>query len=121
MKIYLAGPIEGTTWRIKVEKFFKEFKNVEIFNPRRFEIKGMNHYDLINLDLQYILRSDIVLANITRLSAGTSMELVYSRQFKKETHLICKKALLSPWHLGHSDFVYSDLQKALTVLKENCK
>lgn len=84
-KLYLAGPINGCTdeecsgWREKVKKELSD--KYEIFDPFKRDYRGVEniHYkQIVEEDLDDIIKCDIMLANCFKPSAGTSGEVVYA-------------------------------------------
>ena len=113
-KIYLAGPIDRKShkWR---KEMMKEFgvRGHRPINPEETEVDWQHPSGIVNLDIALIKNSDLVLANITKLSAGTSMELVYAHRYRKPVVLVCPEKFLSPWHSYHSTFIVEELSDAL--------
>ena len=115
MKIYLAGPIRDYSykWRGKATKKLGDL-GFTVRNPEVIENKvGVN---VVPFDIATIKSCDIVLANITELSVGTSQEMVYAHQFNKIVVTICPDALYSSWHEYHSSFLCQTLKEAYPIL-----
>jgi len=108
--LYLAGPLPSkSAWRAYVtSKIATEFS---VINPEIIEVK--DNYNIVNVDKHYIGKSDIILANITGLSVGTSMEIIYAHSLNKYVITVCPDHFLSPWHVAHSTIVLPDLDLAL--------
>ena len=64
----------------------------------------------IELDKVDIVRSDIILANITKISAGSMMELLYAWTNGKLIVCVFPPGNgLSPWIRYHSHHIFSNL------------
>ena len=75
-----------------------------IFNPEEFE----NTYSpatIVNYDKSIIIKCDLLIADITRLSAGTSMEILFAWQNNIPVMLIANKEINNPWLIYHSSFI----------------
>jgi len=71
----------------------------------------------IKRDLEDIDKSDLLIAYLPKLSAGTCMELFYAKMKGKKTITICKIKNPSPWIVAHSDFVVKDMRELEELLK----
>jgi len=105
-KIYLAGPIPTqNNWRENITKDLLKINNdLIIFNPEEFE----NTYSpatIVNYDKSIIIKCDLLIADITRLSAGTSMEILFAWQNNIPVMLIANKEINNPWLIYHSSFI----------------
>ena len=89
-----------------------------VYNPEKFE----NTYSpstIVNYDKSIIKQCDLLIANITRLSAGTSMEILYAWERDIPVLLIANKEINNPWLIFHSSFIVKDLKEAVDVIKNN--
>lgn len=128
LTIYLAGPIGNQTdaecndWRDYVTKELGH--GYEIRNPMVRDYRGQYtevHMapEIVELDKRDIDCSDIVLANITRHSTGTAMEMLYSWERQKVIIAIANEGVnLSPWHIYHSTRIVYSVDEAITWIKE---
>ena len=115
MRVYLAGPIRDYSykWRVKATKKLIKLGFTPI-DPEIIENKiGVN---VVPLDIATIKSCDIVLANITELSVGTSQEMVYAHQFNKVVVTVCPETLYSSWHDYHSSFICESLKEAYPII-----
>jgi nucleoside 2-deoxyribosyltransferase len=120
MKIYLAGPIPTqNNWRDIISKKISQINSdVTIYNPENFE----NTYSpatIVNYDKSIIKNCDLLIANITRLSAGTSMEILYAWERDIPVLLIANKEIKNPWLIYHSSFIVKNLKEAIDVFENN--
>lgn len=114
-RIYLAGPIPTQEeWRKIVKEELSDL-DFHFFDPEEIESE---EYNVVNTDLALIRRSDLVLANVTRWSTGTPMEIVYACMDRVPVLLICPYDLLSPWHEHHATRIVGTLGEAIKLLKE---
>lgn len=118
MKIYLAGPIPTQKkWREKITKeLIKCNKNLIIYNPESFE-NTQSPMTIVNYDKSIIRNCDLLIANITRLSAGTSMEILYAWERDIPVLLIANKEEANPWLVFHSSFIVKTLDEAIELFK----
>ena len=120
MKVYLAGPIPTQKkWREKITQSLKELNHeIIVFNPENFE----NTYSpatIVNYDKSIIKKCDLLIANITRLSAGTSMEILYAWERDIPVLLIANKEIKNPWLIHHSSFIVKNLEEAVNILNNH--
>lgn len=142
--VYLAGPMQGCTdgeandWRnyimtnmvdyvlhpspqgppIKIPKHRYYFLNPMARDYRHLvndheKLKAVCP-EIIELDKRDIDRSDIVVANVFKQSAGTSMELLYAKERGKIIVVIVPKDQpLSAWVAYHSTHICYSLNEAI--------
>jgi len=120
--VYLAGPIESCTdkenygWRI----FAQRFLDRPVIIPDVVKEESDDYMNSIIIpDKKLILSSRVVLANCWKISAGTSMEILFAWEKKIPVitigdHLIS----INPWISGHSTHVMKDLSYACTFINE---
>lgn len=127
LTIYLAGPIndcsneECNNWREHITSNL--LGNYAFRNPMDRDYR--EQYTLINmspeiveLDKRDIDLSDIVIANITKHSAGTAMEMIYAWERQKVIVAIANPGVkLSPWHIYHSTKIAYSLDEAVSWIK----
>jgi nucleoside 2-deoxyribosyltransferase len=65
----------------------------------------------IQRDLEDIEKSDLLVAYLPKLSAGTLMELFYARQKGKITVIITRLKNLSPWIIVHSNLIFKTVKQ----------
>lgn len=90
MKVYLCGPINGCTdeecinWRQTASESLVK-AGIEILDPtvrdyRNCVLTKKEIHEVIQKDILDIEQSDLILANIPKISVGTSMELWVANQ-----------------------------------------
>lgn len=102
--IYLAGSMSNVerpnVWRRRVER---NYPNFTYYNPCDFEVAGMTPNELVKTDIDYIKKSDILLARIwDEYTAGTVMEIQFAHNIGVKT-IVMINFEPSPWILAHSD------------------
>lgn len=122
-KLYLAGPIldcnsaEARDWREDVKKQLGDV--YEIGDPHDWTPEDKSkpdfHHELVNRDLDYIRSCDVVLAYTWKASPGTSMELVYAKQFGVMSIVVDKTE--SPWIKAHADIMCVNMAVAISLLR----
>lgn len=75
--------------------------------------------DFIRRDLEDIGKSDVLIAYLPRLSAGTCMELFYAKLKGKKTICIHQNENPSPWIIFHSDIILKNMNELEGVLKHS--
>lgn len=115
--IYLAGPINKgeNNWRTK---YFSDGQ-FNVVDPSSYFYE--DPYKLVETDLSYIEKCDIIFAYCPVYSPGTSMELVYASVYKKPIVLIVPKSNKSPWYDVHSTYQFSQFRQGLSKLKSLIK
>ena len=114
MKVYLAGPINGCSdgecvnWREQVKSWVHP--QIEILDPMERDYRGIemdNIEDIIHSDKKAIHSSTFLLANVTRPSAGTSMEIFWAWSLGIGTYAFTDgdPNLVSPWIAYHCRFI----------------
>lgn len=93
MKIYLSGSVpkgdkeaEGyVDWREQYAEALEQYiDDVELFDPNVFYNLEGDSLAVAGADCWYIQQSDLVIINAsTKLGAGTSMEMVIAKYFKR--------------------------------------
>jgi len=123
--VFIAGPIQGVEDKQEYRKVLKkllEAHGYRVVDPWEREKvlykaeepgwwKEVPPRDFIKRDLEDIDRSDILLAYLPLLSAGTCMELFYAKMKGKRTIVICELKNPSPWILVHADELYGSIEE----------
>ncbi len=121
MKVYLAGPINGMSdemaksWRGTAREMLEK-RGLEILDPMVRDYRGkeeLNIEALVEQDKRDIDEADAILANVWKVSAGTSMEIFYAWSLGKPViTLITPGSRPSPWVSYHSTYVTTSLLDA---------
>jgi nucleoside 2-deoxyribosyltransferase len=120
--IYLAGPINGCNdtecndWRAKAKSHLSD--RYIILNPMNRDFRGKEDIsikEIVEGDKLDVLKADIILADCSRNSAGTSMEVLLAWQNQKT---VITFGGLSPWIKYHSTYYVETLNDALTVIDD---
>jgi len=100
MKIYLAGSIpkgteeekEFVNWRFKYKEILESFLDAEFIMPNAGDMDESDFLLIVGKDSKSIKSSDLVIVNAEeRLGAGTSMEMVIAKHFKKPVITVMPK------------------------------
>lgn len=131
-KAFIAGPIQGMegkqSYRDRISKILIQcgyepvdpWSREKVIYAAKDWLAVKRDMPFIRRDLEDIKRSDILVAYLPKLSAGTCMELFYAKLMGKKTVCICRLRNPSPWIIAHSDILIrriSDLKGALENLK----
>ena len=134
MKVYLAGPINGCDdatakdWREYTKQKLHPL-GIETIDPMRRDYRGVEmekFVEIVEGDKKDIDESDVVLANASVPSAGTSMEILYAWE---SAAYVSKDLLIisifstpgknpSPWVVYHSDKVVRSLDEAIQAIQQ---
>jgi nucleoside 2-deoxyribosyltransferase len=124
--IYLAGGImnlttdEANNWRLESEN---ELKNkFKILNPMRRNFRDcefQSQNEIVQLDKNDIVNSDILLVNGTKPSWGTAMEILFAFERHKIVVVFTGDEFgkTSPWVAFHATRVTKTLQEAIDYIK----
>lgn len=116
--IYLGGPInncsdtEAIDWRAYCKETYGAYFN--FLDPMKRDYRGIqkqSYREIVELDKIEIRNSDIVLANCSLPSAGTSMEIFYAHSLGKIVVSVLDYAS-SPWIRYHSTTVQPSIDDA---------
>ncbi len=118
MKVYLCGGINGLSdadckdWRV----YAKKHLTGETIDPMRRDYRGREaeHVnEIVNLDKIDVLECDIVLANASKPSWGTAMEILFAWMNGKPVVSVVPDGPVSPWVKKHSTMVLQSLDEAI--------
>ena len=100
MKIYLAGSVpkgeaeekEFSNWRLRYKQILEKILDAEFIFPMSGDMDESDFLLIVGKDSKSIKDSDLVIVNAEeRLGAGTSMELVIAKHFKKPVITVMPK------------------------------
>lgn len=120
--IYLAGPIHGCTdeeafgWRAQVKEALAG--SYDILDPAERDFRGREEEcveDIVEGDKTQISLSDILLANLWKLGAGTCMEILEAWDHEMPVIVVAQKPV-SPWIAYHARIVES-IDEAIELLR----
>lgn len=128
--IYLGGGImdlsvnESNGWRINATKQLE--KEFNILNPMRRNFRDcefQSQNEIVQLDKNDIINSDILLVNGTKPSWGTAMEVLFA--FEKHKIIVTftgdSFGKTSPWVVFHSTRITKTLNEAIQYIKKQMK
>ena len=132
MKVYLAGPINGCddatakNWREYVKEKLHPL-GIETIDPMDRDYRGVEmekFKEIVEGDKADIDNAQVVLANASVPSAGTSMEILYAWENNRYRNKIMVIVSVfstpnknpSPWIVYHSDRVYATLGEAISCI-----
>lgn len=125
MTVYLAGPIFGCGdkecrgWRDQATHFLG--CAIKTLDPMRRDYRGReaaNATDIVLDDLRDMLESDVVLANVSRPSWGTAMEIAIASRAGKVVMGFGASEPISPWLTHHCTFIHADLEAVCQQVME---
>ena len=128
--LYLAGPINGCSdgeandWRTEVKERLSDC--YEFLDPMRHDYRGKEMEPgiaekIVGNDMQDIYSSDVILANCSKPSAGTSMEIYHAFDQLDKPVIVVAPAPISPWIKRFSTFQCTNLGAAITYLRTTAK
>jgi nucleoside 2-deoxyribosyltransferase len=119
MTVYLAGPIfvcsddECRRWRERAMHLLGGA--IKTLDPMRRDYRGRESgmaKEIVMGDLKDIDQCDVVLANVSRPSWGTAMEIAIASRADKPVVAFGVTKAVSPWLLYHCDAIHADLEAA---------
>ncbi len=119
MTVYLAGPIFGCDdaecrqWRDQAKHLLGG--SIKTLNPMRRDYRGREDDaagEIVRGDLADIKECDVVLANVSRPSWGTAMEIAIASRAGKPVFAFGASDPISPWLTHHCECIFVDLQQA---------
>ena len=119
MTVYLAGPIFGcsdsecSAWREKARYLMGG--SIKTLDPMRRDCRGRENDaadEIVRGDLADIKECDVVLANVSRPSWGTAMEIAIASRSGKPVFAFCAAQPVSPWLTHHCEQIFADLEQA---------
>ena len=123
MRVYLAGPIfqcedhECIHWREQAKQLLNGHQAVDPMDRDYRGVTDENHRRIVEEDKALIDSCDILLVNHLKTSVGTSMEIFYAWENKKDVIVISQNGQNSPWLLYHSDKIFDSLDAAASYIK----
>ena len=121
--IYLAGSINGCSdsecndWRSEVKRHYPNTIDPMVRDYRGKELEC--YKEIVELDKQDILNSDVVLVRYVKPSVGTSMEILFAHLNNKPVVVWTDpNTPISPWLLYHSRFIAFTLTDSLILISE---
>lgn len=121
MRVYLAGPINGTTdeeangWRARVKEFLPD-----VLDPMDRDYRGKEDEsvtDIVEGDKRDINSADVVLAYCPQPSVGTSMEILHCWTIGKPCVVVVPEGSpCSPWLRYHATVVVDSIEAGLQAL-----
>jgi nucleoside 2-deoxyribosyltransferase len=119
LTVYLAGPIFGCTddecraWREQAKYFLGGA--IKTLDPMRRDYRGReaaSAAEIVHGDLADIEQCDVVLANVSKPTWGTGMEIAHAHMLGKPAFAFGATNPASPWLLHHCHCMHADLEAA---------
>ncbi|MEM3437551.1 MAG: nucleoside 2-deoxyribosyltransferase [Nitrososphaerales archaeon] len=128
MKIIVCGAIvnKGISKIRKVQSLLKE-KGFHVIDQisdgdyskiKDFRDKKNLAEEIVKHDLDFIKKSDIVVALIDKPSFGVAMEIYFAKAISKKVIIMSKKSVPSPWPIAFSDKIVRDEEQLMLALRE---
>ena len=90
-----------------------DYSNVNDFRRRRRLSRR-----IVQHDLAFLNRADVIVALANRPSYGTAIEMFLANKARKPVILFSRKRLPTPWPINFSDFVVGSEDALIKVLRE---
>jgi len=74
--------------------------------------------EIIKHDLDFIKKSDLVVALIDRPSYGVAVEIYFAKMMGKKVITMSKRRIPSPWPIALSDRIINNEEQLVSALKE---
>jgi nucleoside 2-deoxyribosyltransferase len=123
--LYLAGPIfqcfdhECVDWRKEIKRLLHGYN---FFDTMDRDYRGVTDQfvnEIVEGDKEDIDKADILLVNFVKPSVGTSMEILYAWERKKEVLVVTENNQISPWLIYHSTKIFKNIQEVVDYLKSS--
>ncbi|MBI5355807.1 MAG: hypothetical protein HZB68_05120 [Candidatus Aenigmarchaeota archaeon] len=73
---------------------------------------------IVNHDLEYVDKADVLVVIFNGPSYGTAMEMYYAKQKGKKIVLLAEKEIATPWPVHFSDYVVKSQDELFRVLRD---
>jgi len=108
----LARALNGFTVIDHISKDM-DYSGIEDFrNKKKLAQKIVNH------DLDFIKKSDVIVAISDSPSYGTAIEMFVAKESGKKVILFSEKEIPTPWPIAFSDYIVKSDKDLILVLKE---
>jgi len=122
--VYLAGPINGRSDADCMDWRREAFRRLECgtFDPMVRDYRGRElepgiAAEIVELDKKDIDNCDLLLVYFDKPSVGTSMEVFYAWERRKEVVVVnASGKALSPWMIYHSTYQVDSLDQAIDLI-----
>lgn len=126
MRIYLSGPIFGCNdWEMHnfrdLMKFVLKKPKYTLFDPtdRKLQSDDPEHLKaIVEGDKQELLSCDLMLVDLWKISAGTSMEILLAWQNNIPVVIRARDPITSPWIVYHATKICRSLDETLQYIDE---
>ncbi|HJU60133.1 MAG TPA: hypothetical protein VJ583_10305 [Nitrososphaeraceae archaeon] len=72
--------------------------------------------EIVNHDLEYVNKSDVLVVLANSPSYGTAMEILIAKNNGKKIILLAKESIPTPWPINFSDFIVKDESELIKLL-----
>lgn len=72
--------------------------------------------EIVNHDLEYVNKSDVLVVLANSPSYGTAMEMLMAKNTGKKIILLAKEPIPTPWPINFSDFIVKDEAELIKLL-----
>ena len=72
--------------------------------------------EIVNHDLEYVNKSDVLVVLANSPSYGTAMEMLIAKNIGKKVILLAKEPIPTPWPINFSDFIVKDEAELIKLL-----
>ncbi len=72
--------------------------------------------EIVNHDLEYVNKSDVLVVLANSPSYGTAMEMLMAKNIGKKIILLAKEPIPTPWPINFSDFIVKDEAELIKLL-----
>ncbi len=130
-RVFLSGPIQGMETRQNYRDRLRQlllrygYEPVDPWQREKVLYRGPSEEwwrnvptkGFIQRDLDDIEKCDVLVAYLSKVSAGTCMELFYARSRGKKTVTICRIKNPSPWIIAYSDIILKNIKEFDELLR----
>lgn len=130
MKVMVCGSI-GYGGVYDIQKLYKYIQNAGFEVLDHIKEKGMDYSDIkdfrdkkklskeiIEHDLNYVTKADVLVVIMNKPSYGTAIEMVKAKEAGKTIVLFSPRSIPTPWPIYFSDYVVSNNEEMIEILTD---
>jgi len=100
-----------------ISKNEMDYSNINDFRNKPEIVKK-----IVEHDLNYIKKCDVIVVILNKPSIGTSIEMVYAKENMKKVILLAENKVPTPWPIYYSDYIVKNKKELIKILRrlEKC-
>jgi nucleoside 2-deoxyribosyltransferase len=73
---------------------------------------------IVEYDLEYVKKADVIVAIANEPSYGTAIEVFFAKKSGKKVILLAKDPVPTPWPINFSDYIVKDEDQLIELLRQ---